>query len=71
MVVTDLASTSAAARKGVKAGDIIVEVAQDPVTTIDDVRKAIEKVRKTGRKAVLLRIENAKGQMRFVAIPIQ
>jgi len=28
-------------------------------------------VRKSGRKAVLLRIESAKGEMRFLALPIE
>ena len=71
VVVTDLAATSPAGRKGIKAGDVIVEAAQDPVATVADVAKAIEKIRKAGRRALLLRVEDAKGLMRFVAVPIQ
>jgi serine protease Do len=41
------------------------------VATVEDVTKGIEKVRKAGRKAVLLRVEDAKGEMRFVAVPIE
>ncbi len=70
VVVTDAAPTSPAGRKGIKAGDVIVEAAQEPVESIADVTKGIEKVRKDGRRAILLRVEDPKGQMRFVAVPV-
>ncbi len=70
VVVTEIDPASPAAQKGVRAGDAIVEVAQDAVTTLDDVVKAVEKVKKAGRKAVLLRLEDAKGELRFVAVPL-
>ncbi len=71
LVVTEISPTSPAGRKGIKAGDVIVEAAQEAVSTAADVAKAIEKVRKAGRRAVLLRVEDAKGQMRFVAVPLE
>ncbi|MGE0700054.1 MAG: Do family serine endopeptidase [Hyphomicrobiaceae bacterium] len=71
VVVTEVPAASAAGRKGIKPGDVIVEAAQDPVATVEDVAKGVEKVRKAGRPAVLLRVEDAKGQMRFVAVPVQ
>jgi serine protease Do len=71
VVVTDISPTSQAGRKGIKAGDVIVEAAQEAVSTAADVAKAIDKVRKAGRRAVLLRVEDAKGQMRFVAVPLE
>jgi serine protease Do len=46
-------------------------VAQEAVTSIDAIAKGIERVRTAGRNAVLLRIEDASGGMRFVAVPIQ
>ncbi len=70
ILVTEADPASAAGQKGVKAGDVIVEVAQDPANTLDDMVKSIDKVRKAGRKAVLLRIENAKGEMRFEAVQL-
>ena len=51
---------SPAAEKGVKPGDVIVEVAQDAVNSVDDITKGIDKVKKAGRKAVLLRLESGK-----------
>ncbi len=70
VIVLEVDPDSAAAQKSVKIGDVIVEAAQDTVSTPDDVSKSIEKVKKAGRKAVLLRIEDAKGDMRFVAVPL-
>jgi serine protease Do len=70
VIVLEVDPDSAAAQKSVKIGDVIVEAAQDAVSTPDDVSKSIEKVKKAGRKAVLLRIEDAKGDMRFVAVPL-
>jgi serine protease Do len=71
VVVTEIDPNSPAAMKNIKPGDVIIEAAQDPVTTVADVAKGIEKVRKAGRRAVLLRIEDRTGTMRFVAIPVE
>jgi serine protease Do len=71
VVVTEVDPQSPAARKGVKVGDVIVEAAQEQVSSIEDVAKSIDKVRKSGRKAVLLRLEDAKGDLRFVAVPLE
>jgi len=70
VVVTEVDPASSAAQKNIKAGDVIVEVAQDEVATPEDVAHSIERVRKSGRKAVLLRIEDARGDLRFVAVPL-
>jgi serine protease Do len=69
VVVEDVDPQSPAAQKGIKPGDVIVEAAQESVSSPDDVSKSIEKVKKSGRKAVLLRVENGKGDLRFVAVP--
>jgi serine protease Do len=71
LVVTEVAPTSPAGRKGIKAGDVIVEVAQEPVAATADAAKSVDKVRKAGRRAVLMRVEDPKGQMRFVAVPVE
>ncbi|RUO99936.1 Do family serine endopeptidase [Hyphomicrobium sp.] len=70
VVVEAVDPQSAAAGKGLKPGDVIVEAAQDSVSDPEDVAKSIEKVKKAGRKAVLLRIEDSKGDLRFVAVPL-
>ena len=70
VVVEEIDPASPAAQKGIKVGDVIVEAAQDSVTKPDDVAKSIDKVKKAGRKAVLLRVEDGKGDLRFVAVPL-
>jgi serine protease Do len=40
------------------------------VSDPEDVAKSVEKVKKSGHKAVLLRIEDSKGDLRFVAVPV-
>ncbi len=70
VVVESIDPQSAAAKKGIKAGDVIVEAAQEAVSDPGDVAASVDKVRKAGRKAVLFRVEDGKGDLRFVAVPI-
>jgi serine protease Do len=71
VIVLEVDPASPAAERGVKVGDVIVEVAQDAVASLDDISKSVDKVKKAGRKAVLLRLEDGKGDLRFVAVPVQ
>ncbi len=71
LVVLEIDPASPATEKGVKVGDVIVEAAQESVATLDDMTKSVDKMREAGRKAVLLRVEDSKGDTRFVAMPIQ
>jgi serine protease Do len=71
VIVLEVDPASPAAERNVKAGDVIVEAANETVTSIEDVVTGIEKMRTTGRNAVLLRLEDAKGDLRFVAVPVQ
>lgn len=70
VLVEEVDPQSPAAQKGIKAGDVIAEAAQEPVTSPNELTKSIEKVKKSGRKAVLLRVEDGKGDLRFVAVPL-
>lgn len=69
VIVTEIDPSSAAASKNIRPGDIITEAQQEPVKEIKDIEAAIEKVKKTGGKSVLLLVEDSKGDTRFVAIP--
>ena len=71
VVITDIDPQSPAAVKNLKVGDVIVEAAQDQIDSVDDIAKSVDKVKKSGRKQVLLRIEGSKGDTRFVAVPIE
>ncbi len=70
VVITDVDANSPAARKDVKAGDVIVEVTQERVTDPQEVLARVAAVKKSGRKSVLLLISDAKGGLRFVAVPV-
>jgi serine protease Do len=69
VVVTDVDAKSLAAQKGVHAGDVIVEVAQEEVKKADDVTGKIDDARKAGRKSVLLLVDR-QGDLRFVALKL-
>ncbi len=69
VLVTDIDPASEAASKNIRPGDVITEAQQEPVREIKDVEAAVEKVKKSGGKSVLLLVEDAKGDTRFVAIP--
>ena len=51
-------------------GDVIFEAAGEPVASLDDLVKAHERVRTAKRPSILLKIENAKGEIRSIAMPI-
>jgi serine protease Do len=70
VVITDVDADSPAARKDVKPGDVIVEVTQERVTDPQEVLARVAAVKKSGRKSVLLLISDAKGGLRFVAVPV-
>ena len=70
LIVQDVDVTSSAAQKGIKEGDVLVEAGQDALAKPADLAKSVDKVRQSGRKAVLLRVEDGKGDLRFVAVPL-
>jgi serine protease Do len=69
VVVTDVAANSTAAEKGVKAGDVIVEAAQEEVKTAAQIGSLVDQAKKAGRKSVLLLVDR-QGDLRFVALKI-
>lgn len=68
--IANVEPNSVAAEKGLSRGDIIQAVANKEVTKVADLRKVIDKVRKDGRKTVLMRLETKAG-VRFVALPLK
>jgi len=69
VVVTDVDPKSAAAERGFKEGDVILEVAGKTVTNPNDVREAINAARADNKNSVLMRVKTG-GQSRFVAVPL-
>ncbi|MBC9179986.1 DegQ family serine endoprotease [Pseudoroseomonas ludipueritiae] len=70
VVVTEVAPGSSAAERGITAGDLIVEVQQNRVSTPQEVREQLERLRKQNRPSALLLIENGQGQ-RFVPLRLR
>ena len=71
VVVTRVDPNSAAADKRISAGDVIVEVQQEAVTSPDAITRRIDQLKKDGRKSALLLVANAQGDVRFVAVNIE
>jgi serine protease Do len=71
VIITNVDNASDAAEKRLSAGDVIVEVAQESVTSGADVKKRVEQLKKDGKKSVLLLVANADGELRFVALSLQ
>jgi serine protease Do len=69
VVVTEVDPKSAAAERGFKEGDVILEVAGKSVTNAGDVREAINAARTDNKNSVLMRIKSG-GSSRFVAVPL-
>jgi len=65
VVVTEVAQTSNASHRGLRQGDVIVEVAREPVTTLDDYRRL---VKKDADRPVLLKIRRG-DQFQVLAVP--
>ena len=67
VVVADVDQDSPAAQKGLKVGDVILEAGGEKVGKPSEITSVMEKARKDGRKAVLLRVKSDQG-IRFVAL---
>ncbi len=61
---------SAAAAKNIKPGDVIIEADQQPVLKISDLQAAAKRVKERKKDAMLLRVEDGQGSLRFIALPI-
>ena len=69
VVITDVAPNTAAAERGLKPGDVIVEVQQAEVTAPADIQKQVDAARKADRKNVLMLIQR-EGGVQYVPLSI-
>jgi serine protease Do len=70
VLITDVTATSDAASKGLKAGDIILDVQGQKVSSPAEVESGVQAVKTAGRPAVLLRIKSGEN-VRFVAVQFE
>ncbi|WP_316214014.1 Do family serine endopeptidase [Bradyrhizobium sp. SZCCHNR2032] len=69
VVVTEVDPKSAAAERGFKEGDVILDVAGKNVSSAGDVRDALAAAKNDNKNSVLMRVKSG-GQSRFVAVPL-
>ncbi|MEQ1650940.1 MAG: PDZ domain-containing protein, partial [Hyphomicrobium sp.] len=70
VVIAEVDASSDAAEKGLKAGDVILEVSGQAVAAPDDVVSGVKKAQEMKRSAVLLHVKSA-DQKRFVAVQLK
>lgn len=69
VVITDVSFESDAAEKGLRPGDVIIEVSQEQVLSPQEVAAKIEDAKKIGRRSVLLLIQH-EGNRQFVPLKV-
>ena len=70
VVITSVEGNRDAAEKRLSAGDVIMEVAQEAVTNVADIRKRVDQLKKDGKKTALLTVANPDGEVRFVTLGV-
>jgi serine protease Do len=68
--IADIDPDSNAATKGLKQGDVILEVNSQPVSTPEEVETAVKAAKGLGRKAVLLTVKS-NDQRRIVGVQMK
>jgi serine protease Do len=68
VVVTEVAANSPAGERGIQAGEVITEIAQESVGTPKEVMDRIAALKEQGRKNALLMLASKTGELRFVTV---
>ena len=69
VVVTDVDPQGPAAQRGIRTGDVIVNVGGKAVSNVGEVRSELAQAKSSGKRSVLLQVKNAEAT-RFVAVPL-
>ena len=56
--------------KHVQAGDVVMEINQEPVKEPTDIAKKLRALESSGKKSALLLLGNGQGEVRFVALAL-
>ena len=67
VVITHVERYSPSSERGLRRGDVIVEITQVEVSTVEEARKRIEELRAMGRKSILLKVYR-RGSYSHVAV---
>ena len=71
VAITAVEPGSAAAEKGLKAGEVVVEVGQDFMESPADVVTKVQTLKAEGRRNAHMMIADPAGNLRFVAVPLE
>jgi serine protease Do len=71
IVILGVEQGSPAANQRLNAGDVIVEVAQEAISSADEFETKIDKLKKDGRPSALVLVASADGELRFVALSLR
>ena len=70
VAITDVDPNGLAAEKGLRPGDIILDVSNNPVRTPADVHNAIGQAQKSGTRDIVMRVRTRDDRIQFVAVPV-
>lgn len=71
VVITAVEDGTPAAEKGLKPGDVVVEVAQDFVDDPATIAERVDALKAEGRRNAHMMIADPTGALRFVAVPLE
>jgi serine protease Do len=71
VAILEVAPGSIAADKGIVAGEVIVEIAQESVKSAGDVLDRVAKLKEGNRRNALLMIASATGEIRFETVRVE
>ncbi|WFU10985.1 Do family serine endopeptidase [Rhizobium sp. CB3090] len=71
VVITEVAPGSAAADKGLKPGEVVVEVAQEFVQTPTAASEKVASLKREGRRNAQMMIASPNGDLRFIAVALE
>lgn len=69
MAITDIDPASEAAEKGLKKGDVILEIGGEAVSSANDIANGLRAAKDKGKRAVFMQVKS-KDQTRFVALSL-
>ena len=70
VVITEVAKDSPAAEKGIQAGDVITEIAQEGVSSPKQAMDRVAALKTQGRRNALLMLSSKTGELRFETVRI-
>ena len=71
VLISGVAPDSPAADKRLQAGEVLVEINQEPVRQPAEAADKIKSLKASGKTSALLLVANAQGEVRFVAVPVK